>query len=330
MNGEAGAPECTQCTADSSTAAKGATTITECLCNVGHSGDIVDAESECTACCLATYKGEVGPGECTACPGAGVTTAETGSTVVTECLCIAGYSGDIIDTDSECTSCAEGSWNGEVGPGACTNCPTDASTAAEGATEITECLCPAGFTGNIAIPTDLCTGARPRESCCCAVPTSPHLVSDPSAQVCVLCVCCLAGGDVAGVQCTKPDAPEHGTVTGGNGKYPTAQATFSCDAGYHLAPPGKSVVKCGTDGRYDSPPTCRACTAIAHCKPGSLQCQTNADQVCTSCRPGWTNDQQCGGECSTQVATTRTISSRNAAHPLSVSHRPKLAVHAVG
>ena len=159
-NGEAGAAECTQCTADSSTAAEGATTITECLCNVGHSGDIVDAESVCTACGLATYKGEDGPGECTTCPGAGVTTAATGSTVVTQCLCVAGHSGDIVDTDSECTIRAEGTWNADVGPGACTECPEFASTAAEGATTITDCLCEPGYSGDIAIPTDLCTGCE--------------------------------------------------------------------------------------------------------------------------------------------------------------------------
>ena len=122
-----------------------------------------------------------------------------------------------------------------------------------------------------------------------------HPLHRPLKRVrCVLC------GDVAGVQCTKPDAPDHGTVTGGNGKYPNAKATFSCDAEYHRAPSGTGVVDCGTDGRYDSPPSCRACTAIAHCKPGSLQCQTNLDQKCKTkgdCEAGYTQNRQCGGEC---------------------------------
>ena len=80
--------------------------------------------------------------------------------MVTQCLCVAGHSGDIVDTDSECTIRAEGTWNADVGPGACTECPEFASTAAEGATTITECLCEPGYSGDIAIPTDLCTGCE--------------------------------------------------------------------------------------------------------------------------------------------------------------------------
>ena len=157
-SGTPGAPTCTACTENAITTATGSTLITECLCTAGHEGDIVDAASTCDPCGLATYKGEVGPcpPQCTACPGAGVTTAETGSTLVTECLCIAGWSGDIVDTESECAICPVGEYNEEVGPGACTRCPEFATTEETGSTAITDCLCEAGFTGDIAIPTDLC------------------------------------------------------------------------------------------------------------------------------------------------------------------------------
>ena len=133
--------------------------VTQCLCIAGYSGDIVSTDSECIICALGTWNADVGPGVCTTCPEF-ATTAEEGATDITACLCEAGFTGDIAIPTDRCFGCELGTYKPTVGPGACTDCPEFASTAAEGATTITDCLCEPGYSGDITIPTDLCTGCE--------------------------------------------------------------------------------------------------------------------------------------------------------------------------
>lgn len=77
---EVGPGPCTPCTANAITAAAASVAITDCLCNVGHSGTIAEPEDVCAACELAEYKDATGPGDCTPCPALS-TTEEEASTV---------------------------------------------------------------------------------------------------------------------------------------------------------------------------------------------------------------------------------------------------------
>eukprot|EP01051_Picozoa_sp_SAG22_P003818 SAG22_NODE_191_length_15699_cov_19.660192_10_plen_310_part_00 len=139
------------------TAGEGSTAVTDCICTAGHFGEIEDTESVCEVCALGTYKGIDGPGVCTDCPGVGVSTAATASTLVTECLCIAGYFGEILTAADECTICEIGTYKEGLGIAeACEVCPTSATTPEAGSAAVTDCLCVAGFTGLIEEPTSTC------------------------------------------------------------------------------------------------------------------------------------------------------------------------------
>eukprot|EP01051_Picozoa_sp_SAG22_P011837 SAG22_NODE_1175_length_5248_cov_5.674694_4_plen_439_part_00 len=135
--------------------------MTDCLCTAGHEGEIETTESVCDVCALGTYKGIDGPGVCTDCPGVGVITAATASTVVTDCLCVAGYFGEILATEDECEICEIGTYKEAMGiADACEVCPVEATTAATGSTAVTDCLCVAGFTGLIDRPASLCVACE--------------------------------------------------------------------------------------------------------------------------------------------------------------------------
>lgn len=82
--------------------------------------------------------------------------ADVASTAITDCLCAAGHSGDPQAPEDTCDACEEATYKEGTGPGACLDCPADSTTEEEGATAVTLCLCEAGFTNEIAAPTDNC------------------------------------------------------------------------------------------------------------------------------------------------------------------------------
>ena len=134
---------------------------------------------------------------------------------------------------------------------------------------------------------------------------------------------------IAGVACIAPASLPHGTVSGGGGPYPGTDLSFSCDGGYYLT--GEKTAPCLTGGGYGPLPTCSQCGSLEHCNV--IVCTSGTDQKCKTagdCEAGYTQNRQCGGECSTRVATTRTISSRNAAHLLSEPSTKAGTVHAAG
>ena len=78
-----------------------------------------------------------------------------GSTALNDCECNAGYSGE---SDSACVACTVGKYKSDTGSKDCDQCPANAETKdASGSTDISDCLCSAGFSGEIAASTDICT-----------------------------------------------------------------------------------------------------------------------------------------------------------------------------
>jgi hypothetical protein len=75
--------------------------------------------TSCVACDDGKYKDTTDTGACTACPGS--SSSPAGSSTVTSCICIAGYTGRDGGT---CTSCVTGTYKTSAGSAGCPNCGT--------------------------------------------------------------------------------------------------------------------------------------------------------------------------------------------------------------
>ena len=85
---------CEACTAHSGTNGKLASeSVTDCLCDLGYTGTLVDLDSVCTACPADMYKDVKGPFSCTPCPANSNTAGRENRTDVSQCLCDPGYTG---------------------------------------------------------------------------------------------------------------------------------------------------------------------------------------------------------------------------------------------
>jgi hypothetical protein len=116
-----------------------------CRCNVGYFGSSVTDDND-------VYVSQT----CTACPPA-ATTAWAGKAARSDCNCVAGYTGNIIDGGSDaanmCSECAVNSFSpGAIGGDdfACTACPANSGTGTRtGRSSRGDCLCDAQFTGDM-------------------------------------------------------------------------------------------------------------------------------------------------------------------------------------
>ena len=119
-------------------------------------------------CTAGEYKDTVDNAACTACTGN--STSAEGRDAITECKCMAGFSGNADETGGECTECTGGKYKDEVGNSACTWC-TGNWTSAEGSDAIADCKCIAGLSGNASAAGGKCTPSYPEfvPQCCAAV-----------------------------------------------------------------------------------------------------------------------------------------------------------------
>jgi hypothetical protein len=172
-----GSMPCTACP-DFTTSSAGSNNISQCICTPGHTGI---AGRECLPCSFGTFKEAAGsspclpcmpgtysnitsavdPEACTPCPGNSLSPA--GSQDITNCSCIAGYTGP---DGGECTSCRQGTYKTEIGQGKCNeclrgtysltvaatsnatciSCPPN-SLSGQGADDQAACVCNAGYSG---------------------------------------------------------------------------------------------------------------------------------------------------------------------------------------
>jgi hypothetical protein len=163
------AASCSTCPKDSNSFA-GASSLFDCLCNVGYSRKNV---SECEACPPGYYKDWAGEGNCS--------------------MCSSGkYSNDAATT--VCISCAKGKYSGAIratSESTCTDCPPLTDSPA-GSSRIGECFCIAGATGIAGNCTKCIAGkfkATEGSSECIDCAAGSYTASDNST----LCTQCAAG-----------------------------------------------------------------------------------------------------------------------------------------
>jgi cysteine-rich repeat protein len=130
---------------------------TACKCDIGYTGE---DGTNCTACINGKYKDIQGNATCTDCRIATYldytaakmaaeckpchdysSTAATGSTLKTDCMCVPGYYGY---NGIVCRACVEASYKQVLGPGPCDLCAA-AQTSPIASTNASECVCRAGY-----------------------------------------------------------------------------------------------------------------------------------------------------------------------------------------
>ena len=169
---------CIECPSHSTTIGIRSTSLQNCLCQAGFTGEPSNLEAcspceagyykhilgtaRCRACDFAKYLGTVGAtseDECQSCPDPNQW-SRNGSRSVLACMCAAGYTR--IDYATSCSTCFSGSHKPNPGDMACTQCDsgTYSSVAAESCKTcpvasdsparsglVTDCVCNEGYTG---------------------------------------------------------------------------------------------------------------------------------------------------------------------------------------
>ena len=128
---------------------------------------------------MSTYGATPGLANCTNCPR-DATTTDVGSTSLADCLCEAGYVGEIVAPVDICDPCARDTFKGVAGDTFCAPCPPG-SIAPELAA--TQCQClpgtfPPECSGVIRTPSDRC------ENCTDPVPAPPPPPPPPAPKRC--------------------------------------------------------------------------------------------------------------------------------------------------
>ena len=297
--------------------------IWKCLCKSGYTGTL----GVCYACAQGTYKPTVGRNLCTKCPIGkwnnleaqyaesscnacvlGTTTLQEGSTRVTDCVCNLGFTngGAAVACSpcdpgtyknfpgpEHCTLCDAGKYSGleaQVDESACQKCPAHTLTLQAKSTDLRDCLCGVGFTGNPAdgIPCTRC----PVGTCKGGVGTVPCELCRPGTYAGVLgqvrCDICPAGtynpntGSNSSMACKR--CPEIMTNSQSWNLHSEAGSasieSCICNAGY-TGPDGGPCVAC-TPGQFKAS---NGSTPCEGCHPGSWE-HRSASTACTLCSPG--------------------------------------------
>lgn len=175
-----GESECINC-ADNEISPQASTDISACECNVGHAYN-VDTNS-CEECIAGKFKDSIGDIDCSLCPLH--STSIAGATLITQCICNAGYEGVHGDT---CVLCPAGKYENDAH--VCVDCP-DNSDSESGASTVFDCKCNAGFTGPHGGPCTACATGTYKINAGSAICTSCNLHATTLQDASTLATDCL-------------------------------------------------------------------------------------------------------------------------------------------
>ncbi|KAJ1491451.1 hypothetical protein T484DRAFT_1882630 [Baffinella frigidus] len=277
-----GNASCAECP-DNSFSRNASALLTNCSCVEGHFGP---PGGPCTQCPAATYKDYTGNqhvgnalADCRVCPNN--TWSSASSVYVTECVCVAGYTGE---DGTSCTACPVDQFKPVNGSSSCSICPTN-QTSILASTHITDCKCVAGYTGPDGGECTICPEhfhkAAIGPAACTACPANTFTEDEGTDDVkdCL----CLVGYNATrlGVACSLCPVATWKNTTG-------STACSACPA-HSLTYPGEvNLINClcapgysGPDGEY-----CESCLV------GDYK-ETRGSAACSDCVPcdtgGWSN-----------------------------------------
>jgi hypothetical protein len=259
----------------------GSTSINDCYCPLGYSGNAFNGES-CEACPLGRYKSSNGNASCQGCVNGAITTS-IASTSIHSCECDAGYYGNASSTTTVpwCSICPAGTWSIK-GSSVCSLCSMGSFGSTSGSTS-SSCTgicsigyyCPAGSTNSTAM------------SC----PLHQTTVLPGGAAVIAECFCQPGYSGPNGGQCQACVAGLYST-SGGN------SACLPCLAGRF----GSSIAAASPycDGECPINHYCRAGTVVPkECKVNSIAPVNSTTSRSCTCAPGLFGPNSTNTACST-------------------------------
>ena len=304
----------------------------DCICNQGYTGDDGSSPAACAACVAGTYKDFAGSYPCTNCPADSYSpeTAETsldtctacpastqsvaGSSVITDCVCVVGYTGP---DGGECTECEKGKFKDAIGDAACDDCAIGQHQTLTGQTECMDCVAgkyapEPGHVDCLNCPTGRFQPSEGQGAClqcapgkynnqigsitvsdCLNCPTGQY--QDVSAQA--SCKLCGAGKFNAYIGMSSPSD----CIPCAVGKYQGEagqNACMNCDPGKYSPLEGQETDGCipcpaGAYQPFGGKGSCFLCEAGTF---NPAQGKVSPD-VCTPCAAGSYNTQQGQGSC---------------------------------
>jgi len=348
--GASAASSCGVCPLNSNSPAMSSSSLA-CTCNAGYSGP---DGGPCSPCVAGTYKDTSGSAGCTSC-AAGRYSASTGasavtscltcpansnspglSTVVTACVCNAGYTGP---NGGTCAACVAGTYKIASGSVACTSCGTGTYSSTAGATAATTCLacannsnapsmssvatactCNVGYSGPNGGPCEPCGAGTYKDlsgSASCTGCLTGKYSGTVGATVSSACLVCP-------VNTNSPSTSSAVTACACNAGYtgPNGGTCSPCDAGTYKNTSGSvACISCDA-GTYSSAglSSCVLCPAASSSAVGSVaitNCICNAGFYganggpCTACAstftslPGSLSASDCG--CASNTYTNFTV-----------------------
>ena len=269
-----------------------ANSIEDCVCQPGFEKVNVEGGHRCVLGLAPYYYYEGIKNECIEHKA----TVISGAHSEDQCVCMPGYTGE--NGNRPCTACLPDYYSDIFGAGTCIRCPANSSHSQIAVTNITECECDTGFTGEDG---GVCTACPPG--------SFKHQVGNLQCLVCPPDTFSL----VASSACTS--CPGNSSSVEGTGSIDGCE----CDAGYKRAGeecepclPGRYKERSGNfacssceSGFYQDEYAgiaCKKCAANATSTPASTKCvceegyiQPNSEDVnptCSACGMGEYQDYQ--------------------------------------
>lgn len=265
---------CTPCYEGATTVSTGSISISQCVCNIGHTR----SGNACPQCAVGKYKTIIGPTSCLSCPQ--YTSSVAGSYALTQCVCILGYTGP---DGQACSACDPGTYKDVIGSPACTNCPVNTYSTSTAATSIGTCddcdpnaQSPLGSQANTACQCNM-GYSGPNGGTCTACGAGKYKTSVGTASCSNCGVGKYSGASAAVAESTCQDCPNFMT-TSGSGKDNINDCR--CNKGYTGSNGGPCTI-CGI-GTYKASIGPSSCTS---CPEGTYSGGTGltAESQCTEC-----------------------------------------------
>ena len=287
-----------------STSPVGSSASTDCKCDPGFRGA---SGGPCTPCESGTFKEASGDAPCVPCPQGYTSPPE--STSESSCLlqCDAGSFGP---DGGPCELCPAGKFKPDAGSAPCElDCPENTDSQ-PGSTQLTDCICKAGYTSPANGQTCVaCSAGKFKESqgtaLCdtCEAGTFSQTEAAASPDTCLQCPenSLSPIGSSGPQECRCPAG-----FTGEDG-----QACEACPAGKFKVDPGAGICTDCETGTYSmvagatSKDTCTKCSSISSSKTGagSVTCHCNSGYTgpdlgpCSPCGVGKYKDAPGNGTC---------------------------------
>ncbi|KAJ1467883.1 hypothetical protein T484DRAFT_1644991 [Baffinella frigidus] len=159
----------------------GSDELTDCKCNTGYTAG--SDGIACSPCGAGNYKDVAGAVGCQPCPLK--TSSASGSSSLSNCVCIVGYTA--LSNGTDCTICEAGTYKNVTGAVECATCPSGTSSTA-GTTMVTGCACLGGYVGSAGAACTMC----PEDTYCVGgVLTNcpPNGYAEAGSDELVDCVC---------------------------------------------------------------------------------------------------------------------------------------------